>query len=200
MLGRSIPFYNMILRCGAPPAGPLLLPEGYRIRPYQPGDERAWARLEQETGDFPDQDQAEAYFVSRYCRDPAAARKRCLFAVDRRERVVGSCIAWQDPRGEGSVSSLHWLVVASAHQRRGLGSALCRRALQVYQELDAFPVYLHTQPWSYGALLLYVRLGFRLQRTDTFSGYENQYAQGMRTLRRILPAESYRLLADSAEP
>ena len=56
MLDRSIPFYNMILRCGAPPAGPLLLPEGYRIRPYQPGDERAWARLEQETGDFPDQD------------------------------------------------------------------------------------------------------------------------------------------------
>lgn len=199
MLDRRIPYYNMIFRCDAPPPGEPSLPEGYRIRPYRPGDERAWARLERETGDFSTQEEAEAYFVSRYGRGAEAA-ERCLFAVDRRGEPVGSCIAWRDPREGEMVSSLHWLVVSPDHQRRGLGEALCRRALRLYQDRDAFPVYLHTQPWSYAAALLYVRLGFRLQRTDTFSGYENQCGQALEVLRTILPAAEHRLLTDHTDP
>ena len=62
-----------------------------------------------------------------------------------------------------------------------------------------YPVYLHTQPWSYAAILLYTELGFRLQKTDTFAGYENQYEQGMQVLRTLLTPQQYDRLAACAE-
>lgn len=69
----------------------------------------------------------------------------------------------------------------------------------MFRESEEFPVYIHTQPWSWKALLLYVREGFRLQRTGTFGGYENQYAQGMEALAAVLPEERYRELLRCSE-
>ena len=57
--------------------------------------------------------------------------------------------------------------------------------------MDGFPVYIHTQPWSYKAILLYIQQGFQLQITDTFSDYQNQYTQAMHTLKEILTKEQY---------
>ena len=52
MLDRSIPFYNVILKCENYNNTEVTLPEGYHIRHYQAGDEKAWAKLEYEIGDF----------------------------------------------------------------------------------------------------------------------------------------------------
>jgi len=61
------------------------------------------------------------------------------------------------------------------------------------------PVYLHTQPWSYRAVFLYIRQGFKIQKTDTFAGYENQYVQAMNTLAEVLPAERYEELENAVQ-
>ena len=61
------------------------------------------------------------------------------------------------------------------------------------------PVYIHTQPWSWKAILLYSSLGFRIQKTDTFSAYINQYREAMETLKGILPEEQYSMLEKAAE-
>ena len=107
-------------------------------------------------------------------------------------------MAWKDARGTGSVASLHWLVVAPGHQGKKLGKALCQMVMNVFREKNEFPVYVHTQPWSYIAILLYLRLGFKLQRLDTFSHYENQYALAMDALKRVLTAGQYEELVSQS--
>ena len=199
MLDKSIPFYNMILKCEQYAAHEITLPEGYHFRTYQPGDERAWARLEHEIGDFETQDMAEAYFTAQYCQNKDALRECCVFVLDEEEQIVGSCIAWSDAGEDQTVASLHWLVVSPAHQGRGLGKALCQKVMEIFAKSHEFPVYIHTQPWSYVAILLYVRLGFKLQKNDTFSHYENQYRQAMETLKPLLTDGQYGELTANSE-
>ena len=52
MLDRTIPFYNAILRCDRYLTTTPVLHNGYEFRMYQDGDERKWAQLEYEIGDF----------------------------------------------------------------------------------------------------------------------------------------------------
>nr|WP_317361006.1 hypothetical protein [uncultured Blautia sp.] len=40
------------------------LPDGYTFRFYEPGDEKEWAKLEYEIGDFDTMELAEEYFVT----------------------------------------------------------------------------------------------------------------------------------------
>lgn len=198
-LDRTIPFYNLILRCDRWQRRDTPLPEGFRLRGFRPGDEDGWAALEYGIGDFDTLEEARDYFVRTYCARPQELAGRCLFAVDERGRVAGTCTAWRDSRRGGDAASLHWLAVSPEHQGKGLGKVLCRKTLEIFQDSGEFPVYIHTQPWSWKAVLLYIREGFRLQKTDTFGEYENQYAQGMETLRAVLSPEQYRELLQCTE-
>lgn len=191
MLDRTIPFYNIIMKCCDYRNADIILPPGYCFRNYQSGDEKGWAELEYEIGDFDSTREAEEYFMSQYGQKVDDLQERCFFVLDEQSQIVGSCIAWKDSRGTAQVASLHWLVVSPDHQGKGLGKALCQKVLEVFWEKGEFPVYIHTQPWSYIAILLYMRLGFKLQMSDTFSHYENQYTQAMDTLKKILPATQY---------
>lgn len=191
MLDRSIPFYNVILKCENYCKSEIVLPSGYHFRNYRIGDEKAWAKLEYEIGDFASVNEAEEYFISQYCQNTDELKERCIFVIDELEHFVGSCIAWKDIKGSESVASLHWLVVSPDHQGKKLGTALLQKAMMVFQEKNEFPVYIHTQPWSYIAILLYVRQGFKLQMTDTFSHYKNQYKQAMDILKKVLTVQQY---------
>lgn len=198
MLDKSIPFYNVILKCDNYRDTEIVLPTGYRLRTYQTGDEKAWAKLEYEIGDFALINEAEEYFLSQYGQDADSLKERCFFATDEQERVVGSCIAWKDSRGIEQVASLHWLVVSPSHQGKKIGKALCQRVMKVFREKKEFPVYIHTQPWSHIAILLYLRQGFKLQMIDTFSHYENQYTLAMNTLKKILTVPQYEELVSNS--
>ena len=167
---------------------------------YQSGDEQKWAQLEYEIGDFDSAEEAEQYFISTYCSNKTLdVAKRCVFAVNEKNEIVGSCIAWKDLRGDELVASLHWLVVSTQHQGKGIGKALCQKVMQIFLEKDEFPVYIHTQPWSYKAILLYIRQGFKIQKTDTFSQYENQFDLAMNTLKKVLPENHYEELMYNIE-
>ena len=119
--------------------------------------------------------------------------------MNRDSNVIGSCIAWRDTQGKNSVSSLHWLVVHERYQGLGLGRALAAAVTNIFAERGAFPVYIHTQPWSWKAILLYLSLGYKLQKTDTFSHYENQYEKAMIELRKVVTEEQYKRLRQSSE-
>lgn len=198
MLDRTIPFYNTIMKCSSLRKYDVELPDGFTIVPYQRGYERGWAELEYAAGDFGSVQEAEEYFTETYLQDPELFSK-ILFMLDRNQEVVGSCIAWQDMRGESSVSSLHWLVMKEHYQGNGLGRALSAAVMNIFAEHDAFPVYIHTQPWSWKAILLYISLGFKLQKTDTFSHYENEYDKAIATLGKIVTNGQYGLMLQSAE-
>ena len=195
MLDRSIPFYNMIMRCDRILPMEITLPAGYVIRPYQPGDEETWAALHAATGDWVDAQEAKDYFLAHYAEKP----ERTLAAISPEGEAVGVITAWTDDRGGQCVRSIHWLAVAEAHQRKGLGRALVKSCLQLLRREDnAAPVYLHTQPWSWKAVLLYASLGFRMHRQDTFAAYENQFDLAMAELRKLLTAEQYAALEQNA--
>ena len=198
MPDRTIPFCNTIMKCSDYSTGRAELPDGFSIVSYQRGYEREWAELEYAVGDFDSTEAAEKYFVETYLGDSDRFRN-ILFLLNREHDIVGSCIAWQDTRGESSVSSLHWLVVQEQYQGIGLGRALATAVMNIYARRGAFPVYIHTQPWSWKAILLYLSLGFRLQKTDTFSHYENEYGKAMAVLRKIVSNEQYELLLQSSE-
>ena len=155
MLDRTIPFYNLILRCDRFDQPCVSIPNEYRIIRYHEGLESSWAKLETDIGDFRSTDEAETYFRRTYLSNPDLLEKRALFLTDRSNDVIGSCIAWQDPRSGQTISSLHWLVIDESHQGKGLGRVLCSETMKLF---DSFPVYIHTQPWSWKAILLYLSL------------------------------------------
>ena len=198
MLDRTISFYNTILKCSDYSPRRVELPDGFSIISYQRGYENEWAKLEYAIGDFDSLEEAEKYFVETYLQNSELFRN-ILFLLNREHEIVGSCIAWQDMQGENSASSLHWLVVQEQYQGIGLGRALGTAVMNIYAERGAFPVYIHTQPWSWKAVLLYLSLGFRLQKTDTFSHYENEYENAMDELRKIVSEKQYELLLQSSE-
>lgn len=200
MVDRSIPFYNLILRCDQPTPAEPVLPEGFILRPYVPGDEALWAALEHEVGDFDSPQEAEDYFRRTYLPHEGALRKRCWFVTTPGGGCAGTCIAWRDPKEGGTVASLHWLVVSQRYQRLGLGRALCQKVLNVFAEKGEAPVYIHTQPWSWKAVLLYGSLGFRIQQSDTFARYENQYPQAMAALEAVLTAEQLAIAETLIDP
>lgn len=192
MLDRKIPFYNIILRCDNPLTTASILRGDYRFRMYQNGDEQKWAQLEYEVGDFNSVNEAEQYFLSTYCsKNDLDITERCVFAVDENNEIVGSCIAWRDLKDNEFVASLHWLIVSPQHQGKGIGKALCQKVIQIFNTKNELPIYIHTQPWSYKAIILYVHQGFRIQKTDSFSQYENQFDFAMDTLKKILPKNQY---------
>ncbi|MBQ7102407.1 MAG: GNAT family N-acetyltransferase [Clostridia bacterium] len=199
MIDRNIPYSNIIMRCDKYDFTPTMLPDGFCFKMYDDGDEKHWAKLEYEIGDFSSFEKAEEYFKSNYCTHIDELKKRCVFVVNSNGEVVGSCIAWHDFKGNDTVASLHWLVVSPKFQGKHIGLSLCKKILELFNDFGEMPVYLHTQPWSYKAVLLYIKLGFKIQKSDTFSCYENQYEQAVNTLENVLTEEQFLKLNSAIE-
>ena len=198
MLDRTIPFCNTIMKCSDYESRHVELPDGFSIISYQSGYEKEWAKLEYAIGDFDSVAEAEKYFTETYLQKLERSSE-ILFVSNSEHDIVGSCIAWQDKQGMNTISSLHWLVVDERYQGIGLGRALATAVMNIYAEHEALPVYIHTQPWSWKAILLYISLGFTLQKTDTFSHYENEYEKAMMELRKVVREDQFELLLQSSE-
>jgi ribosomal protein S18 acetylase RimI-like enzyme len=176
----------------------VVLPKGFSIVSYKSGYEKAWAGLEYAIGDFASLEEAENYFITTYLQGNTLLNN-ILFLVNEDDMVVGSCIAWRDECKESLVSSLHWLVVDEKYQGMGLGKALCYAVMNIFEEQRSLPVYIHTQPWSWKAIFLYLSLGFKLQKRDTFSHYENEYDKAIEELSKIVSEKQFELLQNLSE-
>ena len=174
------------------------LPDGFSIVSYRDGYEKEWAKLEYAIGDFGSAAEAEEYFAETYLQDPELF-PNILFIINKDRDTAGSCIAWRDTQGINRVSSLHWLVVDEQYQGIGLGRALATAVMNIYADQGALPVYIHTQPWSWKAILLYLSLGFKLQKTETFSHYENEYGKAMGALGKVVREDQYELMLHLSE-
>lgn len=201
MLDRSIPYYNIIMKKNEPTTFAVpALPAQFELHSYKPGVEQQWAELEHEIGDFPSVQAASAYFSQTYLSRPDLLARRGIFVSDKKSGcLVGAGIAWFDDQNGAPVSLLHWLITKEAYQGRGIGSALIAAALSIYEKENAFPVYLHTQPWSHQAIRLYHKFGFRLMKQESFAGYENQYALAVPVLARYIEPECMQELIERSE-
>ena len=197
MLDRTIPFYNAILRCDSYELQHILIPEECQIVTYQPGFEKDWAKMEYKAGDFDSEEEASSYFCEKYCLPGRS--DDILFLRIGTGQVIGSCIAWTDERNNAPVNSLHWLIVDDEYQGKGYGRLLCTATMNRFCHKGKEPIYIHTQPWSWKAIFLYLSLGFRLQKTDSFNSYVNQYNDVIRTLSRILSDEQIREIEEKTD-
>lgn len=193
MLDKTIPYKNILMRwtySGKQAAVAYLeqakkrLPAGWSLSPYQPGDALNWVRIQKEAGEFASESEAEVfdYFQQRYGAYPAELSRRSLFVRTASGEAVGSCLVWKEETD--GTASLHWLAVSERAQGQGAGTALIAAALARYLDFGETTVWLHTQPWSYQAIRLYLRAGFVfvLDETQRFGTYENETREGLAVL------------------
>ena len=156
MLDKSLPYKSIIMRMEAAVAERLAPPApaaGYRIRPFAPGDERHWARIETSVGEFPDEAAARAYLERVYLPEAAL---QCLFVVTEQDEPVATATTWTEEEASLRQLQLQWVAVEPAHQGRGLGRAIATAAVRRAVRLaPGEAILLHTQTWSHRALRLY---------------------------------------------
>lgn len=195
---RTIPYANIIMRCDTYVPLTYTLPAGYSIRPYEKQDETYWAALEYAEGDFDTHKEAEQYFRKTYLLQGNNFKERCFVVTDTANIPVGFSIACYDKKDEQFTGSVHWLIVKEEERGRGISKALLAHTMQYFVQHGEFPVYVHTQPWSYPAIMLYHKAGFHLLKTESFSHYTNEYEKAIAILKEHLSKEQIELLIHNA--
>jgi GNAT superfamily N-acetyltransferase len=174
---------------GPPPPAPLL-PQGYSLRMYEPGDEQGWAEIEASVLEFDTREDALRHFRETYLPYARELADRCLFIKADGGRAVATCTAWYDRIGSETVPALHWVGVRPAHQGRGLGKAAIAQGLRILTMLyPGRAIWLHTQTWSWRAIGIYLSMGFEIARVDAFDGCRNDYTQALPILEGKLRLE-----------
>lgn len=181
MLIKSIPFKNVYMKIEAATLRKITvptLPKGFQYRFFQPGDEQAWARIETAVGEFASEADALRYFTLAYLTNVPALQQRLVFIVnDAAEPVATANAYYIDTPQYGHQEALQWVSVHPDYQKLGLGKAVVKKALSLFPKLAPnTSVMLHTQTWSYPAILLYHQLGFYIAKTEHLAS--NSYRQG----------------------
>ncbi len=139
---------------------------GVIVRPAHPADAEGLAKLGQAVGSEP-----EGWLVSTNGWRDASDERRYLRAI-RRYPNAAVYVAEEDGLIVGRLSiardqhpaSRHvadlGLMVAAAHRRRGVGTALLEAAVEWARQAGVRKLELHVFPWNKAAIALYDRFGF----------------------------------------
>lgn len=194
MLDKSIPYKDLIMKWDGNRQCllPVCVPPGYRLRTWREGDQKNWARIQKEAGEFGDMtlEQTEAWFLQEYGDRKEELSFRCLFAESMDGRN-GRSLHGMDRGGNGwEPYSLPSLVgSAGCKKRPGHWNCPGPRGPAGIRGPGEVPVFLHTQPWSYEAVGLYLKAGFFLCRSETFGTHKNQFQEGIRILEQYLEVD-----------
>lgn len=135
------------------------LPAGYQIRPFVPGDEQEWVRIESATERFIPIT-AEVFF-KEFGTDSKLLAERQLFLVNPHGVAIGTATAWLDDNHYGqSYGRFHWLAIHPDWQGRGLSKPLLAQTCRRLRELGHDKAYLVTSTARLKAIKLYLKFGF----------------------------------------
>lgn len=134
----------------------VVLPDGYELRTYQPGDEAAWGRI-MDTGIGKDWtvEKVRKELIDR----PQFVADGLFFATHRGE-PVGSACAWRASAEETRTGIVHMVCVLPEHRGKRLGYALTLRVLHWFREHGFAEAVLSTDDWRLSAIKAYLDLGF----------------------------------------
>ncbi len=164
MLDKSIPHIRVIMVKSDTADYPRFeLPEGFVFRGYEPGFENAWAELIFETEQAETLEKAREIFTKEFLESPEDLERRCLFVIEESSgRIAATASLWYGDLFGEVMQRIHWVATRPEYQGKGLVKALMTRLLDIYNELGCKGfIYLTSQTWSYKALNLYSRFGFR---------------------------------------
>ncbi len=138
------------------------LPDGFRLRRYKPGDERAWYRIHRLADHH--EPVTPDLFARRFGSDSATLQARQLFLLAASGHLIGTATAWQgeDPRNSAAIiGRVHYVAIIPEFQGRGLAKSLMTAVLERLKELGHKTAYLATASGRLPAINLYLRFGFK---------------------------------------
>lgn len=196
-MNKNLVYYDIIMRSSMPydiQVHPL--PKGYSFKAYEDGDEKYWADLEYEVNEFSSKEDALAYFERVFMPYKEYLNDRMFFILDDTGNYVATTTAWFKDDDKRHYALLHWVSVSSTQQGKGLGSCIVSYALSHFPKLEPREneVFLHTQTWSYKAIALYHKYGFKITNTPLINCQSDMRC--MDVLKEVLPEE---LIGDLVE-
>lgn len=163
MIDKTIPHVGVLLVKDDPAAYPrYTLPEGYCFEPFRPGREADWVRIQTDAELIDGEAAAWDALAKGFQYDPEGMTKRMWFVLDPAGRAVATISMWPGGAFGPDWERVHWVAVETAQQGKGLSNAMMTKALDVYREVgEGRPLFVATQTWSYLAVRLYEKFGFR---------------------------------------
>jgi len=143
------------------------LPAGYHFSHYKPGFERLWAAVQCDVEHADTLENAEAAFKNEFLGAENTPRykaltEKMLFIMDADDDLAGTGAIWDGDTFGEVFQQVHWIAVASKHQNKGLSKSLLSGLLDIYNALGyGGYIYLSSQTWSYKAINVYMKFGFR---------------------------------------
>jgi GNAT superfamily N-acetyltransferase len=135
------------------------VPDGFAVRPYAPGDELAWVRI-QSAADAHNVIVAEL-FRAQFGDDTVELGRRLFMLEDPAGTAIGTAAAWFGGSRRGpSVGRVHWVAIHPAHQGRGLAKPLLSRVCHTLRALGHERAFLTTSTARIPAIGLYLSFGF----------------------------------------
>ncbi|MHB1357535.1 MAG: GNAT family N-acetyltransferase [Anaerolineae bacterium] len=190
MLDKTLPYFRVILK--RQPGTPLptpVLPEGYSIVYYQPGDEIAWAEIESSAGELDgSREVALDYFTREYLPFQNELVRRTLFVQAASGEKVATFTAWWNYTGVRRYPFMHWVAAKAAYQGLGLGKAIIGEGVRLMVAIEGdVTMYIPTQTWSYQAIRLYRWAGFELETEEVEVGrWINQTTEAIPVIRDLI--------------
>jgi RimJ/RimL family protein N-acetyltransferase len=176
MLDKSVEYVDVLMqRRQGTPVPVFELPKGYTYSYFNPGDEKAWAKIETSVLEFDDELDAFIYFQKEFMPYLPELEKRCIFIETNDGEKVATSTAWWGYTGIRRDPWLHWVSVKPAYQGLGLGKAIVSKTTQLMLEIEGDrDFYLHTQTWSHRAIRIYEKVGYIITSDKNLSKYTNE--------------------------
>ena len=146
------------------------LPSGYSIRPYQPGDERSWAVI-QNGSIGPDWEGGK--WTADKCRKRFIGDPRYvpggMFFVCFKGAPVGSVMGIRGSPTSRNLGQIHMVGLLEGHRGRSIGAAMTAHALRWLRTQGFTSAGLITQDYRVPAIRMYMQLGLKPLLTDTWN-------------------------------
>lgn len=146
----------------------LVVPDGYQLRTFRPGDESAWGQIMETDGGIGREWPAEKV-RERIIGRPQFEAAGLFFATCDAEgdRPVASACAWRRPPEEGVIGNVHMVCALPSHRGLGLGRLATLAVLHYLRERGFRSADLTTDDFRLAAIKSYLGLGFvPAYRTD----------------------------------
>lgn len=140
-----------------PPRDGIVLPPGYAIRTYRPGDEAAWAEI-MNTGI------GSGWTAERVVKELTGLPQfdpEGLYFITYEGRPVATACAWRESPAEREHGILHMVCALPEHRGHRFGYVVSLLVLWYFAERGYTDCRLLTDDWRLAAIKTYLDLGFQ---------------------------------------
>jgi GNAT superfamily N-acetyltransferase len=137
------------------------IPDGFRLRRFQPGDERHWVRIHELADKYNAVNMQT--FTKQFGADVTdlSSRQYYLATEGGDGDAIGTASAWYGDDVWGREwGRVHWVAILPEYQGRGLAKPLMAIVMQRMRELRHTRAYLLTSSARVPAIRLYQKFGF----------------------------------------